>query len=189
MTEPWRGTVVFFTGLSGAGKSTIANELVRLLRAEGEPDVALLDGDEIRRHLSADLGFDAASRERNVERVARVAAGIAERGGIAITALIAPFEAARARAREIADAADVRFLLVYIRTPLEVVEARDVKGLYRRARAGEIADFTGITSPFEEPGAPDVVIETATTSPAEAAAQIRAALRARRQAGEPSPGG
>jgi sulfate adenylyltransferase len=170
-----RGAVVFFTGLSGAGKSTIAVALVDALRRAGRGDVALLDGDEIRRHLSADLGFDPASREANVERVARLAAGIAEGGGIAITALIAPFASGRQRARELIEPAGP-FLLVHVRTPLAVVEARDVKGLYARARAGEIADFTGISSPYEEPTDATIVIDTTTTPVDAAVARIVAAV-------------
>jgi sulfate adenylyltransferase len=180
-----RGAVVFFTGLSGAGKSTIARALFDELRQRGEPDVSLLDGDEVRRHLSADLGFDAASREANVERVARVAAGIAERGGVAITALIAPFESGRRRARDVVEPVGA-FVLVFVRTPLEVVEARDVKGLYARARAGKIADFTGISSPFEAPGGAEVVIDTPTTPVPEAVASIVAALATAR-GGEATP--
>ena len=176
MSAPARGAVVFFTGLSGAGKSTIARALVDdLRRRHPGTEVSLLDGDEIRRHLSADLGFDPASREANVERVARVAAGIAERGGIAITALIAPFASGRRRARAIVEPAGA-FLLVHVRTPLEVVEARDVKGLYARARAGEIRDFTGISSPYEEPADADVVIETVTVPVETAVGRIAAAL-------------
>ncbi|HXI44805.1 MAG TPA: adenylyl-sulfate kinase [Candidatus Acidoferrales bacterium] len=175
MSAARRGAVVFLTGLSGAGKSTIANALVAALRSAGETDVSLLDGDEVRRHLSSDLGFDPASREANVDRVAHVAAGIAARGGIAVTALIAPFESGRRRARELVEPAGA-FVLVHVHAPLAVVEARDVKGLYARARAGEIPDFTGISSPFEAPMAAEVVIDTTTTPVHEAVARIRSAL-------------
>ena len=169
-----RGAVVFMTGLSGAGKSTIAEALAASLRAEGR-EVAILDGDELRKHLSADLGFDAASREANVRRAAELAAGFAAGGQVVICALIAPFERSRAEARAIVSPV-APFLLVWVRTPLEVAEARDPKGLYARVRAGEIADFTGIDSPFEEPADPDLVIETVTTPVEDAVALVRARL-------------
>jgi hypothetical protein len=169
-----RGAVVFLTGLSGAGKSTIAEALAADLRAAGRA-VTILDGDELRKHLSADLGFDAASREANVQRAAELAAGFAADGQIVLSALIAPFERSRRLARELV-APIAPFLLVWVRTPIEVAEARDPKGLYRRARAGEIPDFTGIDSPYEEPADADLVIETVNTSVADAAATIRRAI-------------
>jgi sulfate adenylyltransferase len=170
------GAVVFLTGLSGAGKSTIANALAAELRTEGRA-LTMLDGDELRRHLTADLGFDAASREANVRRAAELAAEFAGRGDIVIAALIAPFERSRRLARTLVEAT-APFLLVYVRTPLALAEARDPKGLYKRARAGEIADFTGIDSPYEEPDDADLVIETATTPVPEAVRKIRVALEA-----------
>lgn len=146
--------------MSGAGKSTIAAALAERLRtAEPGRAVTILDGDELRRRGSADLGFDAASRAIQVERAARIAADLAAHGEIVLSALIAPFTAARARARELIEPA-APFLLVWVRVPLAVAEARDVKGLYARARRGEIDDFTGISSPYEEPGDADLVIDT-----------------------------
>lgn len=171
-----RGAVIFLTGLSGAGKSTIAEALARELEGAGH-DVTMLDGDELRRHLSADLGFDASSRETNVQRAAEIAEQHASEGRIVIAALIAPFERSRERARQIVERT-APFLLVHVHTPLAVAEARDPKGLYKRARAGEIRDFTGIDSPYEEPLHADVVIETAQQSVAEAVAAIRSALEA-----------
>jgi adenylyl-sulfate kinase len=168
------GAVVFLTGLSGSGKSTIAEALATELRASGRA-VTIVDGDVLRQQVSADLGFDAASREANVRRAAELAARSAMQGQIVISALIAPFERARNEAREIVELS-APFLLVYVSTPLEVAEARDPKGLYRRARAGEIADFTGIDSPYEEPITPDLVIDTTETPVPEAVASIRAAL-------------
>jgi len=173
-----RGAMVLFTGLSGSGKSTIARALAEDLRAGSSRVVTLLDGDEVRRHLSADLGFDAGSRDRNIDRIAYVSALVADHGGIAIAAPIAPFAAARRAARELVEAHGA-FLLVYVDTPVEVCEARDRKGLYARARAGEIADFTGISSPYEEPDDADVLIETATTEVADAVRRIRAELERR----------
>ena len=153
-----RPAVVLFTGLSGSGKSTIARAVAERLQDDGAENVVLLDGDEMRRRISQDLGFDRASRNKNVERIAEAAALISSEGGIAIAAPIAPFTEGRARAREIASAA-APYLLVYISTPLEVCEARDRKGLYAKARAGEVKEFTGISSPYEAPTDADLVID------------------------------
>jgi sulfate adenylyltransferase len=172
-TGPRRGAVVLFTGLSGSGKSTIARSLVTELEDRGPQGVTLLDGDEVRQHLSAELGFDVASRERNVERIGWVAALVARHGGIAVAAPIAPFAASRAKVRAMAEAAGGAFLLVWISTPLAVCEARDRKGLYARARAGEVKDFTGISSPYEEPADADLVIDTTSTTVAAAVALVR----------------
>lgn len=154
-----RGAVVFFTGLSGSGKSTVA----RALAAELEDDglgTTLLDGDEVRHHLSKGLGFDRESRETNVERIGYVAALVAKHGGLAVAAPIAPFAAGRARVRALAEEVGAHFVLVHISTPLAVCEARDRKGFYAKARAGEIAEFTGISSPYEEPDDAELVIDT-----------------------------
>jgi sulfate adenylyltransferase len=172
------GAVVLFTGLSGSGKSTIARALVEELADGGSRGVTLLDGDEVRQHLSAELGFDVASRERNVERIGWVAALVARHGGIAVAAPIAPFAASRARVRAMAEPHGP-FLLVWVSTPLAVCEARDRKGLYARARAGEVADFTGISSPYEEPTDADLVIDTNVTPLDEAVALVRDELERR----------
>jgi sulfate adenylyltransferase len=169
-----RGAVVFLTGLSGSGKSTIAETLAGELRADGST-VTIVDGDELRRRVSADLGYDPASREANARRATDIAIELASEGQIVITALIAPFELSRREARERIESV-APFLLVYVRTPLEVAESRDVKGLYRRARAGEIRDFTGIDSPYEEPTDADVVIDTTSTAVPDAVGLIRLAL-------------
>jgi len=168
------GAVVFLTGLSGAGKSTIAEAIAADLRAAGR-DVSIIDGDVLRQHVSADLGFDPASREANVRRAAELATALAAEGQVVISALIAPFERSRREARAIVEKA-APFLLVFVSTPLDVAEARDPKGLYRRARAGEIADFTGIDSPFEPPMYADLVIDTSITAVPESVARIRALL-------------
>jgi sulfate adenylyltransferase len=170
-----RGAVVFFTGLSGAGKSTIARALADELEDRDPRRVTLLDGDEVRQHLSADLGYDAASREINIERIAYVASLIAAQGAIAIAAPIAPFATGRILARKLARRHGA-FLLVHVDTPLAVCEARDRKGLYARARAGLITDFTGISSPYEEPDDADAVIDTATTDVVDAVRFVREAL-------------
>ncbi|MEO8274190.1 MAG: adenylyl-sulfate kinase [Chloroflexota bacterium] len=176
MTAIPRGAVVWLTGLSGAGKSTIADALAAELMADGR-GVAIVDGDELRRR-SAHLGFDAASREANIRRAAELAEEGARDGQIVLVAVIAPFERSRREAREIVEAS-VPFLLVWVRTPLAVAEARDPKGLYARARAGEIRDFTGIDSPYEEPLGADLVIDTTVTTVPEAVTRIRRALEAR----------
>ena len=179
------GAVVFLTGLSGAGKSTIAEALAASLR-EGGRDVTVIDGDVLRQHASADLGFDAASREANVRRAAELAARFAAEGQIVISALIAPFERSRREARSIVESV-APFLLVYVSTPLDVAEARDPKGLYRRARAGEIPDFTGIDSPYEAPSDADIVLDTSVMPVSESVSRIRSALAAKPcAASEPS---
>jgi sulfate adenylyltransferase len=171
------GAVVFFTGLSGSGKSTIARALAdELADDEGRP-VTLLDGDDVRRLLSADLGFDAASREANIARIGYVASLVAAHGGIAVAAPIAPFAAGRRAARALVEP-PAAFVLVHVSTPLAVCEARDRKGLYARARAGEIGEFTGISSPYEPPEDADVVVDTSTTDVATAVAAVRLALDA-----------
>ena len=153
------GCVVLLTGLSGSGKSTIARGLSEQLATEGRYRAVLLDGDDVRRALSPDLGFSLSDRDENIRRIGWVAAKIASVGGIAICAPIAPFERTRDEVRAMT-AASGRFILVHIATPLEVCEQRDRKGLYARARAGEIKDFTGIDSPYEAPATPDLVIDT-----------------------------
>ena len=170
------GAVVFMTGLSGAGKSTIAEALQSELIANGRP-ATILDGDVLRARDATALGFDRASRERQVQRAAELAAQYAAEGQIVICALIAPFDAARKLARATVTPV-APFLLAWVRTPLEVAEARDPKGLYAKVRAGEIGEFTGISSPFEEPDDAEVVIDTTATPVAEAVTRIRKAVDA-----------
>jgi len=160
--------VVWFTGLSGAGKTTIANLVDQRLHARGR-HTALLDGDNLRHGINRDLGFSAADRAENIRRAAEAARLMTDAGLIVLVAFISPFRADRAKAR--AAMAPGEFLEVFIDTPLAEAERRDVKGLYARARAGEIADFTGIGSPYEAPEAPEIRIDTMTT-PAEAAADL-----------------
>ncbi len=158
-TGPGRGAVVLLSGLSGSGKSTVARALSERIEDLSVRRVTLLDGDEVRRMLSAGLGFDRDSRELNVRRIGYVASLIAEHGGLVICAPIAPFAAARADMRARAEAVG-DFILVHVSTPLEVCEARDRKGLYAKARAGLVPEFTGISSPYEEPTDADVVVDT-----------------------------
>jgi sulfate adenylyltransferase len=154
-----RGLAVFFTGLSGSGKSTIARGLAEALTERGDRTVSLLDGDHVRHLLSAGLSFSRADRDLNIARIGYVAAEVARHGGVAICAPIAPYAQARAAARQmVTEVCD--FLLVYVSTPVDVCAARDRKGLYAKARAGLIQGFTGVTDPYEEPRDADLVLDT-----------------------------
>jgi sulfate adenylyltransferase len=158
-----RGVVVFFTGLSGSGKSTIARALRDALAERGDRSVSLLDGDLVRQLLSAGLTFSRADRDLNIARIGYVATEVARHGGIAICAPIAPYEAARTKVRRmVSEVGD--FLLIHVATPVEVCEARDRKGLYAKARAGLIDHFTGISDPYEEPRSADLTIDTSVTT-------------------------
>jgi len=161
--------IVWFTGLSGSGKSSIANLLEKRLTAEGR-HAYILDGDNVRHGLNRDLGFTEAARVENIRRVAEVAKLMADAGLIVLVSFISPFENERRLAREIAG--DIDFAEVYVDTPLAVCEARDPKGLYKRARAGEIKNFTGIDSPFEAPSTPELVLHGADEEPAVLADQL-----------------
>jgi len=166
-----QGLTVFFTGLSGSGKSTIANVLqVKLLEMGGRP-VTLLDGDIVRRNLSSELGFSKEHRDLNIQRIGFVASEITKNGGIAICAPIAPYDAVRQTVRAMVEP-NGGFSLVHVSTPLEVCEQRDRKGLYAKARAGLIKEFTGISDPYEEPADAEVVIDTSILSRDEAAQRI-----------------
>jgi sulfate adenylyltransferase len=155
-----RGLVLFFTGLSGSGKSTVAQAVIDWLLEAGERTVTSLDGDVVRRHLSAGLTFSRADRETNIRRIGWVAAEISRHGGVAVCSPIAPFDATRQDVRAMTAAAGGAFFLVHVATPLEECERRDRKGLYAKARRGEIPDFTGISSPYEEPTDADLRIDT-----------------------------
>jgi adenylyl-sulfate kinase len=174
MSRGPEGFCLWLTGLPSSGKTTIGRVLVERLTARGR-FVELLDGDEIRKGLSADLGFDRVSREAHAGRVTFVAKLLARNGSIPIVALISPYRTSRAKAR-----AEIgRFVEVYINTPLEVCEQRDVKGLYRRARAGEIHEMTGIDDPYEPPEHPEIVIDAVRLAPAESADFILSELERR----------
>ena len=170
-----RGVVVFFTGLSGSGKSTLARDLHDALLERGDRTVSLLDGDLLRRLLSAGLTFSREDRDLNIARIGYLATEVARHGGIAICAPIAPYAAARAGARRMVSAVG-DFVLVHVSTPLEVCEARDRKGLYAKARAGVIGSFTGISDPYEEPDDADLVIDTSVVSRHDAVAEVLAHL-------------
>ena len=170
-----RGFVLFLTGLSGSGKSTIARDLRDLLAERGDRRVSLLDGDLVRSLLSAGLTFSRTDRDLNIARIGYVAAEIAKHGGIAICAPIAPFSAARERVRRmVSEVGD--FLLIHVATPVEVCEQRDRKGLYAKARAGLIKQFTGVSDPYEEPTDAALVIDTSVISREEATEAIMTML-------------
>jgi sulfate adenylyltransferase len=166
-----QGFTVFFTGLSGAGKSTIANALLGHLLERGGRQVTLLDGDVVRRHLSSELGFSKEHRDLNIHRIGYVASEVTKNGGVALCAPIAPYDRTRKQVREMVEAVG-GFILVYVATPIEVCEQRDRKGLYARARAGLVKQFTGISDPYEPPDDATLVIDTQRCVPDEAALQI-----------------
>jgi sulfate adenylyltransferase len=166
-----RGLTVFFTGLSGSGKSTIARGLADALVERGGRTVTLLDGDVVRRLLSAGLTFSRDDRDLNIRRIGYVAAEITRHGGVAICAPIAPYARTRAEVRRMVEAAG-DFVLIHVSTPLEECERRDRKGLYAKARAGEIPEFTGISDPYEAPGDADVTIDTTPLSADDAVARV-----------------
>jgi len=166
-----QGVTIFFTGLSGSGKSTIANALITKFLEMGGRPVTLLDGDLVRKHLSSELGFSKEHRDINIRRIGYVASEITKNGGIAICAPIAPYEATRKAVRQMIEPFG-GFILVYASTALEVCEQRDRKGLYAKARAGIVKEFTGISDPYEAPTDAEVVIDTAKLSPEEAAQTI-----------------
>jgi sulfate adenylyltransferase len=159
-----RGLVLFFTGLSGSGKSTIARGLADELAETGERTVTLIDGDVARRFLTAGLGFSKADRDQNVRRIGFVAAEAARHGGLALCCPIAPYAQARSAARQLALTAGAGFVLVHVSTPLDVCEGRDRKGLYARAREGRLTGMTGIDDPYEIPTDADLVVDTSTLS-------------------------
>jgi sulfate adenylyltransferase len=171
-----RGVVVFFTGLSGSGKSTLAQALTDLVLEDGRRTVTSLDGDVVRRHLSAGLTFSRADRETNILRIGWVAAEIARHHGIAICSPIAPFDETRNQVRAMVESAGGEFVLVHVATPLEECERRDRKGLYAKARAGEIPEFTGISSPYDEPTDAAVRVDTTGRSVHDALADVLAVL-------------
>lgn len=168
------GMTLWLTGLSAAGKSTLAFALEHQLISEGKA-AYVLDGDNVRHGLNRDLGFSAEDRSENIRRIAEVAKLMNDAGLIVITAFISPFQADRAMARDIIG--DKNFKEVYVSTPIAVCEQRDPKKLYQRARKGEVAEFTGITSPYESPTAPALVIDTSILTQDEAVQQLASLLK------------
>jgi sulfate adenylyltransferase len=172
-----RGLTVLFTGLSGSGKSTLANLLTCRLLERGDRAVTLLDGDVVRHHLSAGLGFSRADRDTNIRRIGFVAAQVAGAGGTVVCAPIAPYASVRAEVRGMVEGRGAGFVLVHVSTPLEVCERRDRKGLYAKARAGLLGSFTGVSDPYEEPADAEVVVDTSALSPDAAVEKILHHLR------------
>jgi adenylylsulfate kinase len=179
MTTPHRpgGYILWLTGLSGAGKSTLSAALRPALAAERP--VEILDGDEVRTFLSAGLGFSRQDRDTNIRRIGYVARLLARNGVAVVTAAISPYAAVRDEVRTLAARDGVPFVEVHVSAPLEALAARDVKGLYRRALAGEIKNFTGVSDPYEAPRAPEVVVRTDLEPVADSARKILSNLRAR----------
>ena len=167
------GRVLWFTGLSGSGKSTLANATEAALHAAGRATF-LLDGDNVRLGLNRDLGFSAQDRTENIRRIAEVAKLMADAGLVVLTAFVSPYAADRVAARAVVG--EDRFVEIFVDTPLEECERRDPKGLYAKARAGQISDFTGISAPFEAPEAPNIHLLTAQRSVAECVYQILGSL-------------
>ena len=173
-----RGATVWLTGLSGSGKSTIASAVAAVLTARGQLTYTL-DGDNLRHGLNGDLGFSAEDRAENVRRVGEVARLFADAGVVVLVPVISPYREGRDRVRRQHAEADLPFLEVFVDAPLDVCEDRDPKGLYAKARAGEMQGMTGIDDPYEPPSSPDLVIDSATTDPPEAAARVVTALEQR----------
>lgn len=169
MSSP--GFILWFTGLSGAGKSTLAQYIGPLIQERGT-NVEILDGDEVRENLSKGLGFSKEDRDTNIRRIAYVANLLARNGVCSMTAAISPYREIRREARGMAE----NFVEVYVEAPLEVVEERDTKGLYKKARAGEIKNFTGISDPYEEPEQAEVTVHTGNESIEESAQKVLAYL-------------
>src|SRR5262245_9886059 len=177
-TTGTRGATVWLTGLSGSGKSTIAVELIQCLVARGLATYSL-DGDNLRHGLNGDLGFSAADRAENIRRIGEVARLFADAGVVALVPVISPYRAGCDHARRIHDETGLEFVEVFVDTPIDVCEARDAKGLYAKARAGELSGFTGIDDPYEAPEHADLVIAGDRTPPADAAAAVVEVLIAR----------
>ncbi|HSV75200.1 MAG TPA: adenylyl-sulfate kinase [Chthonomonadales bacterium] len=171
-----QGFILWFTGLSGSGKSTLAQAIAERLRADGLR-VELLDGDEVRTNLSKGLGFSKEDRDTNIRRIGYVARLLARNGVVAITAAISPYREIRDEVRREAAADGVPFVEAYPSATLDALVERDVKGLYRKAIAGEIRNFTGVSDPYEPPLAPEVEVRTDEQTPAESVEAILAALK------------
>ena len=170
-----RGATVWFTGLSGSGKSTVAVAVERALHAEGR-HCYRLDGDNVRHGLNANLGFSAEDRAENIRRIGEVSKLFADAGAITLVSFVSPYRADRDRVRALHDEAGLAFIEAYIDVPLDVAEQRDPKGLYKKARSGEIKRFTGIDDPYEPPASPELVLKTAEMTLEDEVAAVRDAL-------------
>ncbi len=173
-----KGFTLWFTGLSGAGKTTLAERVVNDLRGRGLR-LEVLDGDEVRTHLSKGLGFSKEDRDTNIRRIGYVSRLLARNGLGVVSAAISPYREVRDEVRRATEGDGAEFIEVYVKCPISVLAERDVKGLYKKALAGEIANFTGVSDPYEEPLAPEVVVETDRETVEESAAKILRLLEQR----------
>src|SRR3954469_12041038 len=171
-----KGATLWFTGLSGSGKSTIAFTLEHALVQQGRL-AYVLDGDNIRHGLNKNLGFSAADREENIRRIGEVAKLFADAGLLVMTSFISPYRKDRDAVRALHEAARLPFVEIHVATPIETCETRDPKGLYKKARAGELKNFTGIDDPYEPPASPEVTLDATNTSPQEATVHLLKYLR------------
>ena len=170
-----KGFTLWFTGLSGAGKSTMSSPIAARLRDHGLK-VEVLDGDEVRTHLSKGLGFSKEDRDTNIRRIGWVAKTLSKHGVVAITAAISPYKDIRNEVRDHVTKAGAGFVEIYVHCPIDVLAERDVKGLYKKALAGEIKNFTGVSDPYEAPESPDVTVDTSKESIEESVSKIMAKL-------------
>ena len=170
-----KGFTLWFTGLSGAGKSTLSTPIAARLRDHGLK-VEVLDGDEVRTHLSKGLGFSKEDRDTNIRRIGWVAKTLSKHGVVAITAAISPYKDIRDEVRDHVTKAGAGFVEIYVHCPIDVLAERDVKGLYKKALAGEIKNFTGVSDPYEAPESPDVTVDTSKESIEESVSKIMAKL-------------
>ena len=173
-----KGCTIWFTGLSGSGKSTIAFTLEHALIQRGRL-AYVLDGDNIRHGLNRNLGFSAEDREENIRRIGEVAKLFADAGFITMTSFISPYRRDRDRVRSLHEQADLPFIEVFVNTPITTCEQRDPKGLYKKARAGEIKNFTGIDDPYEEPASPEITLDASQVSPEQATLRLLTYLETR----------
>jgi adenylylsulfate kinase len=180
------GVVVWFTGLSGAGKTTLSRSVARELRALGHK-VELLDGDEVRENLSRGLGFSREGRDENIRRIGFVARLLARNGVVVLASAISPYRQSRDDVRRALQNDEVLFVEVFVRAPLEVLIQRDVKGLYKKAIAGEIRNFTGISDPYEEPESPSLVIDSSVESLRDSTVSVLSFLGRSAALGQPQP--
>jgi sulfate adenylyltransferase len=171
-----QGVCIWFTGLSGSGKSTTADEVIALIRARGR-EITVLDGDVVRTHLSKGLGFSREDRDTNVRRIGYVASEVVRHGGIAVAAVVSPYRSTRDEVRAMMP--DGRFMEIFVDTPIEICEARDVKGWYAKARTGEVTSFTGVDDPYEPPLRPEMTLYTVGTTVGRNARLVLDALEAR----------
>jgi adenylyl-sulfate kinase len=178
MANKNKGFTLWFTGLSGAGKSTLTQKLVPELKARGL-NVEVLDGDEVRTNLSKGLGFSKEDRDTNIRRIGYVCRLLSRNGVATISAAISPYRDVRDEVRQLIEQDGAEFIEVYVKCPIPVLADRDVKGLYKKALAGELKQFTGVSDPYEEPLSPDVVVETDSESVEQSAAKILAELERR----------